>query len=278
MGVDKSDVKLVVHYDISDSLENYVQEAGRAGRDPNLQADCYVLFNDNDLDKHFVLLNQTKLSISEIQQIWKAIKDLTKNRPNICCSALEIARQEPEVDYDVLIAACLLHDIGRKEQFADPSLCHALVGGDKAYRFLKDQGFGEAFAEKVRSCIQTHRFRRERQPESLEGKILFDADKLDCIGALGIARTLMYKGNTAEPIYTVLPDGTISDGTGDTAPSFFREYRFKLEKLYDRFYTCRGAELAQRRQKIAVAFYESLYREVSEGYTAGQKALQTHVV
>ena len=93
MGVDKSDVKLVVHYDISDSLENYVQEAGRAGRDPSLQADCYVLFNDNDLDKHFILLNQTKLSISEIQQVWKAIKDLTKNRPNVCCSALEIARQ-----------------------------------------------------------------------------------------------------------------------------------------------------------------------------------------
>lgn len=93
MGVDKSDVKLVVHYDISDSLENYVQEAGRAGRNPQLQADCYVLFNDNDLDKHFILLNQTKLSISEIQQVWKAIKDLTKERPNVCCSALEIARQ-----------------------------------------------------------------------------------------------------------------------------------------------------------------------------------------
>lgn len=93
MGVDKSDVGLVVHYDISDSLENYVQEAGRAGRNPSLQADCYVLFNDNDLDKHFILLNQTKLSISEIQQVWRAIKDLTKNRPNVCCSALEIARQ-----------------------------------------------------------------------------------------------------------------------------------------------------------------------------------------
>lgn len=93
MGVDKSDVKLVVHYDISDSLENYVQEAGRAGRDPSLQAECYVLFNDEDLDKHFILLNQTKLSISEIQQVWKAIKDLTKNRSTICCSALEIARQ-----------------------------------------------------------------------------------------------------------------------------------------------------------------------------------------
>ena len=61
MGVDKKDVGLVVHYDISDSLENYVQEAGRAGRDPELQARCYVLYSDSDLDKHFILLNQTKL-------------------------------------------------------------------------------------------------------------------------------------------------------------------------------------------------------------------------
>ena len=93
MGVDKSDVGLVVHNDISDSLENYVQEAGRAGRDPHLNARCFVLYSDNDLDKHFVLLNQTKLSISEIQQVWKAIKNLTKLRPHVCCSALEIARK-----------------------------------------------------------------------------------------------------------------------------------------------------------------------------------------
>lgn len=93
MGVDKKDVGLVVHYDISDSLENYVQEAGRAGRDPKLSARCYVLYSDNDLDKHFILLNQTKLSISEIQQVWKAIKDLTRQRMRVNCSALEIARQ-----------------------------------------------------------------------------------------------------------------------------------------------------------------------------------------
>ena len=57
MGVDKKDVRLVVHYDISDSLENYVQEAGRAGRDPSLQAECYLLYCDDDLDKHFIILN-----------------------------------------------------------------------------------------------------------------------------------------------------------------------------------------------------------------------------
>ncbi len=93
MGVDKKEVKLVIHYDISDSLENYIQEAGRAGRGDDIQADCYVLFNDDDLNKHFILLNQTKLSLNEIQQVWKAIKDLTKNRPTVCCSPLEVARQ-----------------------------------------------------------------------------------------------------------------------------------------------------------------------------------------
>ena len=92
MGVDKSDVGLVVHYDISDSLENYVQEAGRAGRNPEMEAKCYVLYSNEDLDKHFILLNQTKLSIGEIQQVWSAIKLLTKQRENMTCSPLEIAR------------------------------------------------------------------------------------------------------------------------------------------------------------------------------------------
>ena len=93
MGVDKKDVKLVVHYDISGSLEDYVQEAGLAGRDPSIQAKCYVLYNDNDLNKHFMLHSQSKLSFSEIQQIWKAIKDLTKGRSRLVCSPLELARQ-----------------------------------------------------------------------------------------------------------------------------------------------------------------------------------------
>ena len=93
MGVDKSDVKLVVHYDISDSLENYIQEAGRAGRDQSIQAECYILFNENDLDKHFLLLNQTKITINEIQQVWRAVKSMTtKTRKTVSASGLEIAR------------------------------------------------------------------------------------------------------------------------------------------------------------------------------------------
>ena len=93
MGVDKKDVGMVIHYEISDSLENYVQEAGRAGRDENITADCFVLFNEEDLGKHFILLNQTKLNVREIQQVWKAIKDLTRFRSKASNSALEIARK-----------------------------------------------------------------------------------------------------------------------------------------------------------------------------------------
>ena len=118
MGVDKKDVGMVVHYNISDSLENYVQEAGRAGRDPQMQAECYVLFADSDLDKHFILLNQTKLSISEIQQVWKAIKDLTAKRDKVSCSPLDIARQAgwgedvEDIETRVKAAIAALEDAG----------------------------------------------------------------------------------------------------------------------------------------------------------------------
>ena len=188
-------------------------------------------------------------------------------------NALEIAAQEETVDYDVLIAACLLHDIGRTEQIADPSLCHAEVGSRKAYAYLLQLGMGEDFADQVKHCILTHRFRKNLPPKTVEAKILFDADKLDVTGAIGIARTLVYRGTLTEPLYRLLPDGTISDGTHEIGHSFFREYKFKLEKLYDRFLTKRGAELAKERQAIAQAFYESLYREVNNGYTAGKDAL-----
>lgn len=118
MGVDKPNIRLVIHYDISDSLENYVQEAGRAGRDQNLQAECYVLFHDGDLDKHFMLLNQTKLSISEIQQVWKAVKDLTRNRAVVQRTPLEIARQAgwdetvPDIETRVKTAVQALENAG----------------------------------------------------------------------------------------------------------------------------------------------------------------------
>lgn len=192
-------------------------------------------------------------------------------------SALEIAKTEKNVDYDVLIAACLLHDIGRKEQFENPALCHAKVGGEKAYRFLTEHGFEVVYAERVKQCISTHRYRKENPPESTEAKILFDADKIDVAGALGIARTLIYKGAVSEPLYSRMPDGRVSDGSNDEPPSFFQEYKYKLENIYSNFYTARGAEIAKNRQQAAVAFYNSLYQEVSTSYQNGREELEKNI-
>jgi len=122
MGVDKKDVGMVIHYEISDSLENYVQEAGRAGRDESITAECYVLFNEEDLSKHFILLNQTKLNINEIKQIWNAIKFITRFRNQASQSALEIARKAgwdeniSEIETRVTTAIAALEEAGYVER------------------------------------------------------------------------------------------------------------------------------------------------------------------
>lgn len=191
--------------------------------------------------------------------------------------ALEIAAAEPAADRDVLIAACLLHDIGREEQFRDPSLCHARVGAEKAYRFLVSQGFPEPFAAHVRDCVRTHRFRSGDPPATIEAKILFDADKLDVTGAIGMARTFFYAAQVGQPLYTLLPDGTVSDGTAEEPEgchSVLREYKFKLEKIYDRFLTLRGEEMARRRQAAMVSIYESILAETREPYETGGSILR----
>lgn len=81
-------------------------------------------------------------------------------------NALDIAGTEQGADKDVLICACLLHDIGRREQFEDPRLDHAAVGAEKARRFLMEHGFGEAAARRTAACIRTHRFRAEQPPRA----------------------------------------------------------------------------------------------------------------
>ena len=188
-------------------------------------------------------------------------------------NALEIAKTENNVNYDVLIAACLLHDIGRKEQFENPALCHAIVGSEKAYQFLLAHGFEMSYAEQVKQCIKTHRYRKNNLPQSIEAKILFDADKLDVAGAIGIARTLLYKGSISEPLYSVLPSGTVSTGENDITPSFFQEYKYKLENLYSNFYTEKATTIAKETQYISMEFYNSLYQEVNLSYQNGTNEL-----
>jgi ATP-dependent DNA helicase RecQ len=155
MGVDKKDVGMVIHYEISDSLENYIQEAGRAGRDENLVADCYVLFNEEDLGKHFILLNQTKLSIKEIQQVWKAIKETTRFRSTVSNSALEIARKAgwddnvAEIETRVTSAIAALEDAGYLKRGQNmPRVFANSILAKNAQEAIDKINSSERFAEK----------------------------------------------------------------------------------------------------------------------------------
>lgn len=177
-------------------------------------------------------------------------------------TALAIAEEYPEADTDILAAACLLHDIGREAQYADPSVDHAQAGAEAALPFLLRSGWPGERAERVCAAIRQHRYRSEEPPESLEAKILFDADKLDVTGAMGIARTLLYQGRMGHPLYRLDEQGRILPGEEDPGPSFLHEYANKLKKLYGRFFTRKGAELAQSRKKAAEDYCASLLEEI----------------
>lgn len=84
---------------------------------------------------------------------------------------------------------------------------------------------------------------------------------------------MIYKGIVSEPLYSLLANGMVSDGMPDAMPSFFQEYKYKLEHIYDHFYTEQAASLAEERRQAAVDFYESLYREASSSYQAGRDVL-----
>ena len=188
--------------------------------------------------------------------------------------AMDIYSHEKPVDFDVLVAACLLHDIGREKQSEDvENRCHAEIGGDMAYDFLISRKWTTQKAAHAKECIASHRYRKGNPPNSIEAKILYDADKLEASGALGIARSLIYAGQVAEPLYIMDDDGNIIvDHGGAEISSFIQEYNYKLKKVYDSFYTNRAKEIAFARQKTAMDFYEGLLAEISGNYENGMKS------
>lgn len=195
MGVDKKDVGMVIHYEISDSLENYIQEAGRAGRDENITADCYVLFNEEDLSKHFILLNQTKLSIKEIQQVWKAIKDITRFRSSVSNSALEIARKAGwddnvvEIETRVTTAIAVLEDAGYLKRgqnmprvFANSILAkNAQEAIDKINASEKFVGNQKEKGVRIIKKLFSSKSRKQLSDEAAESRIDYISDHLGIV-------------------------------------------------------------------------------------------------
>ena len=159
-----------------------------------------------------------------------------------------IIGEREHADMDILIPAALLHDIARpleKEQ----GLPHEVEGAQMAETYLASTGYNPALIPAISAAIRTHRFRSDERPESPEAKILSDADKLDAMGAVGIARTFMRAAEHG---------GDIDDAV--------MHFHNKLLKLQDLMYTKTGRDIASERHAFLVTFLKALARETDYSF------------
>jgi len=165
-------------------------------------------------------------------------------------------------DLDILAAASLLHDIGRKEESSSKgAICHAERGATMAASILLDLGYQDDNIKKICHCIRAHRYRGVCTPDSLEAKILFDADKLDSIGAIGIGRAFLFAGQIGSCLHNPEhdPEATASYSTQDTA---YREFQVKMSRVRGQLLTAPGRRIAENRHGFMEVFFDQLNREI----------------
>jgi len=171
--------------------------------------------------------------------------------------------QKEGANLDVVRVAALLHDIGRAEEARTKgAVCHAQYGAQLVREILARYGLPEDFIQAVAHAVETHRFRGDKRPETLEAKVLFDADKLDALGAVGIARAFLFAGEVGARLHNPEVDleETKPYGPEDTA---WREFKTKLCHLKERMLTAEGRRLAEGRHGFMEEFFARLNREVA---------------
>ena len=167
-----------------------------------------------------------------------------------------------QADLEILRYAAILHDIGRRAQDqSNGKLCHAEFSAQFARNILEKHQVDPFKIQRIIHCIESHRFRGHITPNSKEAQILFDADKLDSIGAVGIGRAFLFAGEIGARLHNphVDLDTTQPYTREDTA---FREYQVKLCKVRDRILTQEGKKLANARHYFMVEFFNRLNKEV----------------
>lgn len=173
-----------------------------------------------------------------------------------------IAEREKPADLRAALFGALLHDIARPEELASGGkLCHAELGAGKAERILRAAGFtDEAFIRHVSEIVRTHRYRGGAAPATPEARIVFDADKLDSLGAFGVARAFHFAGRIGAKIHNT-EEAALSSEAYSREDSAYREYLVKLRHLPERMLTETGRELARERAAFMKQFFDELNAE-----------------
>jgi uncharacterized protein len=164
-------------------------------------------------------------------------------------------------DLEILEIAAYLHDIGRPLQDKSKgAVCHAEKGAEMARALLEGYAISRERKENIIHSIRSHRFRGTSEPRSIEAKVLYDADKLDSIGAIGIARTFLFAGEVGAKLHNpgINPEETQPYTEEDTG---FREFKVKLSKIKDRMLTAEGARLAMERHAFMEEFFHRFLLE-----------------
>ena len=172
--------------------------------------------------------------------------------------AVRIAKEE-NADLDVVKAAALLHDVARAMEDEGKIEDHATEGAKMARKMLEEVNFPKEKIEKVVHCIETHRFKKGMEARSLEAKILQDSDRLDIIGAIGLARVFTRGGWSNMPIYDPsIPPKKKYDGKSLSSVNHIYE---KILKAKDTINTNTAKEIAEERHKFVEQFLERLFKE-----------------
>ena len=177
------------------------------------------------------------------------------------CRLCERIGASETAEMEVLRIAALLHDIGRRYQDASSgSVCHAEKGAEIARGIIHDLPLSDAQKKNIIHCIGTHRFRGKNPPKTIEAKILFDADKLDSIGAVGVGRAFLFAGEVGARLHNPGNniENTHSYSKEDTG---FREYKVKLRNIRDRVLTREGRRLADDRHDFMESFFKRFIEE-----------------
>jgi len=172
--------------------------------------------------------------------------------------AVRIAKEE-NADLDVVKAAALLHDIARAMEDEGKIDDHTVEGTKMARKVLEEVNFPKEKIDKVTHCIEVHRFRKNVKAESLEAKILQDADRLDIIGAIGIARVFARGGWENMPIHDPsIPPKEKYDGRSTTSVNHIYEKNLKVK---DTLNTTTARGIAKERHKFVEQFLERFLKE-----------------
>jgi uncharacterized protein len=179
--------------------------------------------------------------------------------------ALRIGEQEG-ADLEILGIAALFHDLARDEEAESlGKVCHATASAARARIILEESGAEPSKIEAIGNCIATHRFRDDNFPHSIEGKCLFDADKLDSLGAVGVARAYLWLGERGGTVYVKREqwEKTNFNSNLPGEDSMQREWHIKLKYVKDKLYTETARKIAEKRNTTMSDFLESLEREVN---------------